>query len=155
MTKEELLSQLKDIHLPFPISWWPLAPGWYILLGLTLIIVLLVILFAYRARKKKNFIKHLQAELTNIYQAHKDNAHEYAQRLSPLLKRIALIRFSHRKVKHLHSQAWEAFLNTHSKSETFAQLTAASYGPNVELDTKTLHQQSLKLVPILLKAKTK
>jgi hypothetical protein len=26
------LSQLKDIHLPDDISWWPLAIGWWLLI---------------------------------------------------------------------------------------------------------------------------
>ena len=28
---------LRDLHLPDAISWWPLAPGWWIVLGLALI----------------------------------------------------------------------------------------------------------------------
>lgn len=30
------LAQLRDIHLPEPISWWPLAPGWWALIILCL-----------------------------------------------------------------------------------------------------------------------
>ena len=26
------LAQLRDIQLPVPISWWPLAPGWWVLI---------------------------------------------------------------------------------------------------------------------------
>jgi len=30
------LAQLRDIHLPDPILWWPLAPGWWVLIILCL-----------------------------------------------------------------------------------------------------------------------
>lgn len=49
MANTDPLAQLKDIHLPTPIGWWPLAPGWYILMGL---ILFLVIIFAYGVYKR-------------------------------------------------------------------------------------------------------
>ena len=33
---QQLLSQLRDIRGLEDVSWWPLAPGWWILLGLCL-----------------------------------------------------------------------------------------------------------------------
>lgn len=41
---QDPLSQLRDIHLPDPVSWWPPAPGWWILA----IIVLTTLFFLSR-----------------------------------------------------------------------------------------------------------
>ena len=46
------LDQLADIHLPDPVSWWPLAPGWWMLLGLAVSIFIAVALLV-AARKRK------------------------------------------------------------------------------------------------------
>jgi len=35
---------IRDIHLPDAISWWPLAPGWW---GLLALIVIAIVLFWY------------------------------------------------------------------------------------------------------------
>jgi hypothetical protein len=32
MMQADSLAQLRDIQLPEPISWWPLAPGWWVLI---------------------------------------------------------------------------------------------------------------------------
>lgn len=39
------LAELRDIHLPDAIGWWPLAPGWWMLLAL--ILIMIVALFFY------------------------------------------------------------------------------------------------------------
>ena len=36
MESEDPLSQLADIHLPDPVSIWPLAPGWWLVIVLIL-----------------------------------------------------------------------------------------------------------------------
>ena len=43
------LDRLHDIVLPTAVSWWPLAPGWYVLFGLTL---LFIVWFIYRRWKR-------------------------------------------------------------------------------------------------------
>lgn len=41
---QDPLSQLRDIHLPEPVSWWPPAPGWWILA----VIILATLFFTVR-----------------------------------------------------------------------------------------------------------
>jgi hypothetical protein len=48
---QDPLAQLRDIHLPEPVQWWPLAPGWWILISLLLVALVLLsryLLLRYR-----------------------------------------------------------------------------------------------------------
>ena len=59
--------ELRDIHLPEPISWWPIAPGWWLLLAL----ILALIAFAFFARKrylKRQLNRDIKAEIEDIKQ---------------------------------------------------------------------------------------
>jgi len=42
---------LRDIHLPAPLSWWPPAPGWWLLLTLLVAIALLGGYLLHRYRR--------------------------------------------------------------------------------------------------------
>lgn len=143
MTKEALLAQLKDIKIPAPISWWPLAPGWNILMALLLAMIILSVVVIYKAKAKKKCLTTLQSEIANLYDQYSNDSHQYAQRLSPLLKRIALLRFTPSEINALHGKTWEDFLNKHSRSKSFDTLTLAAYNPKAFLDISEISTKSL------------
>lgn len=85
------LDQLADIHLPDGVSWWPLAPGWWILLAL--LILAIIGFFIWRHRKQQNHYRILALqELDTIYARYNESqdAATYLQALSVLLRRTAL-----------------------------------------------------------------
>ena len=46
------LEQLRDIHLPEAVHWWPPAPGWWIVT--TLVLALLIWLVRYLQRRYRH-----------------------------------------------------------------------------------------------------
>ena len=63
MDSEELLAQLADIRLPGEISWWPPAPGWWILAALVLFSGVFAWRAYARARDTKLLLSFALAEL--------------------------------------------------------------------------------------------
>jgi type II secretory pathway pseudopilin PulG len=113
MANSNQLAQLKDIHLPEPIGWWPLALGWYILIGLLLIALLGSLVWIYRyyqqGRAKRQALRMLKDYVQRYQQ---DNNHQLmSARLSELLRRVALAYFPRSQVASLEGEAWIAFLN--------------------------------------------
>ena len=45
---QDLLQQLHDIHLPAALGRWPLAPGWLVLLGMLLLLLILGVVWGWR-----------------------------------------------------------------------------------------------------------
>ena len=113
---------IRDIHLPEPISWWPLAPGWWILLAL--IIGLIALFWFIKTRKKQQkdtlFSIHQQVmeELQKINQIEDNRL--FTQKLSELLKRVAITKYG-KKVAGLTGKAWLEFLDTQWNRNDFTQ----------------------------------
>ena len=101
------LSQLRDIHLPAPVSWWPPAPGWWVLLLLALIAAGLVYLF-YLHRHRNRWRHIALAELEHLRGETPDRL---LPELSMLLRRVAISRFPRHDVASLTGDAWLAFLD--------------------------------------------
>lgn len=82
---------LRDIHLPPPVAWWPLAPGWYVL-AFAVVLLAAIAVWAWRRRRQGRTARAALTELATIeacYGADRD-AHACAQALSRLARRMAL-----------------------------------------------------------------
>jgi len=110
------LSQLKDIHLPQDISWWPLAPGYYGLIILSLISALVILYFycTRRARRLRKLALNQLALLERDYLQHA-NVCITAAGISILLKQVALMVYPRSSVAALQGDDWAIFLKKTSK----------------------------------------
>lgn len=84
--------ELRDIHLPAPVSWWPLAPGWWLLVGVVLLATLGLVLWR-RGASTRRLRRAALAELGAIEAAYATagDGHACAAALSRLLHRLALL----------------------------------------------------------------
>lgn len=113
--------ELRDIHLPDPISWWPPAPGWWLLLGLILLAVAAGFLFRLY-QKKQALKKQVLAEFENIcHQYEKEkNSTELVQSLSILLRRACISFYPRSEAASLTGEAWLGFLDDTGQDKTFS-----------------------------------
>lgn len=98
------LAQLKDIHLPEAVSWWPLAAGWWLLLALLLTVV--IALFVWQAKQRHS---GKRAALHCLAQLSADTPTAFAAELSALLRRVA-IQHVGQSAATLSGDDWSAFL---------------------------------------------
>ena len=97
------LDNLHDIVEAAPLSlWWPLAPGWWVVLGLIGIALLIGLWRVTRYRDRNAYRRFALKELDQI---------ESPNALPVLLKRAALVAFSREEVAPLSGQGWIDFLN--------------------------------------------
>ena len=117
---------LKDIHLPDAISWWPLAPGWWVLMLciLALLCLLFVLIRAVRRyRHKRQPYRQASQVLLKIratFVLDQDKMH-LLQQLSALLRQVAISYFGRTQVAGLTGQHWLQFLDTHLPGQHFTQ----------------------------------
>ncbi|MDI9819646.1 MULTISPECIES: DUF4381 domain-containing protein [unclassified Legionella] len=121
MADSRLLEKLHDIHLPEPISWWPLAPGWYALILSAILVVGLLIHWGYRYYRQGRARREALQLLNCYWQAYQrgENSQQSSSRISELLRRVALVYFPRQQVAGLQGSDWIKFLNSTGKGVDF------------------------------------
>jgi hypothetical protein len=137
------LSQLRDIHLPTRIGWWPPAPGWWVLLALLLVLLAGGLIWRY-ARKRNAWRRFARAELARLRTSN-EPPQATVSALSVLLRRVAISRFPREQVAALNGETWLAFLDSSIdkpigfQSVTGRLLTSAPYRADTAIEPTALH----------------
>lgn len=145
---------LRDIHLPDPISWWPLAWGWWLLIILALCFIAVIATWLMRQKKVKKVAKPVLFMQSLNALKKETQAQTFATQLSALLKHSAVYYYG-QQAAGLSGEKWLAFLDQYwvlgttpeQKNTTHVFLSpqgrallSAPYQANPELDQKFLWQ---------------
>lgn len=119
----EALAQLKDIHMPSDVAWWPLAPGWWILLGFFLLVVGVAIYLFIRSLKKsrQEIIVGQSLELFHDIKDKSLSPKELLTEVSELLRRTAISLYGREATAKLAGNEWLEFLNRKGKTRAFTE----------------------------------
>jgi hypothetical protein len=151
------LAELRDIHLPSAVSWWPPAVGWWLLLLLVVLLIVAVIWWKHRRRTLRNkqaiysrmeIIDAAMLELSQLEEAIKAGASviTIAAGLSRLLRRAA-IRLSadqsDSQVAGITGEAWLRWLDQQWQGDAFSkgagrQMIQAPYLSESEIEIRAV-----------------
>ena len=113
---------LRDIHLPDPVSWWPLAPGWW---ALMVLIVMVVLLIAYCIRRYRNhkisalyLVKQELERIKTDFNINQDKSN-LVKELSELIRRLSISIFPREESAGLTGEEWLKFLDQYSDKNEF------------------------------------
>ncbi len=104
---------LRDLHLPDAIGWWPLAPGWWLVIALLAAAVGLLLHRYWQIHARGAARRHALRQLNRLaaeYEQHRD-AVTFGAGVSELLRRTMLAYAPRPEVAGLTGDAWLAWLD--------------------------------------------
>lgn len=130
-----------DIIEPAPISWWPPAPGWWLLAVLVLLALVLAIRWYRRSKRQLAPLRQALQEHQQLllhWQQHRQQLRDsraVCAALSALLKRVARHYYPEHDVASLTGENWRAFLqrtgdNAFTDEQAGALIQQAFAAPN-------------------------
>jgi|TARA_B110000263_G_C15287248_1_gene501458 hypothetical protein len=131
---------LRDIHLPDAVSWWPLAFGWWILVSIIFIGIIVFAIRFHAARRQRVARRGIQKVIDALHAG--QNPVLCAQQVSTIMRRFAMtISDEPDVVAGLAGQDWLAFLDASWGGTSFTRgegrlLLSAPYKDEGGLDQK-------------------
>lgn len=114
---------LRDLHLPEAIGWWPLAPGWWVLLALFAVGALILLRRAWRRWRRDAPRRLALKELARLEGSWREapNPVLLAAGLSELVRRTMLAYASRQEVAGLTGREWLAWLDRGLDEKPFSE----------------------------------
>ncbi len=134
MSMNSMLSGLAEPSLPENISWIPNAPGWYVVAGIIICVILYRAYLAYRQYQANAYRRMALIELDKL-QKHSEGV----KQLPHLLRKTALDAYPRSLVSPLLGSQWEQWLDEQCQGSQFSTqfnglLASLSYSPKVSID---------------------
>jgi hypothetical protein len=133
----ELLDRMHGLAMPEPVPWLPQTPGWWIVLGWLVAVLLLVAWQVARRRRRNRYRRDALAELRAIETDSRTDPAVAAQRIAGVLKRTALVAYPREQVAALYGSDWARFLRESSDDDPQVAgdadlLATAAYRPDTD-----------------------
>ncbi len=147
MDQQAILDQLRPNYLPDPVSYWPLAIGWWFIIGCLFIAICIVILLTIRSYRKNRYRSVGLKKASLIFQQYNSHGQkrQFAHECNRLLKLVALKAFPRQDIAQLNGEEWLDFLYRSSGNPLFKSPEASALGsdrfkPDQELNVEQLHK---------------
>lgn len=143
--KSILEQQLRDVHTPDAVSWWPLSIGWWVVIVLVISTLVFSVVKLIKHRKHNAYRKLAVTELNQHFkhwQQHQQNS-DYLQAANAVVKRAC----SHvnNEGLGLSGKLWIAHLNSYCKTDfsndTEIALTQQLYQEQPNSNINKVHQE--------------
>lgn len=113
MNPPDPLANLQPLRPADALSWWPLAPGWWLLLTLLLAVAGVTGALLWRRHRRNRYRRVALQQLTRI--SHDFNGHQSQARLlgevNSLLKAVVLHSYPTGEMAAVTGERWRQFLN--------------------------------------------
>ena len=120
----ELIALMHDLIVPEPVPWLPVTPGWWIVGGWLVAVLLLVGWRVFLHRRRNRYRRDALAELKAIQNMADLSPQESAQRIAVLIKRTALSAWPRSDIASLYGADWARFLTASANDD--AQVAGAA-----------------------------
>lgn len=143
---------LEPLIAPPDVSWWPLAPIWWMLIVSILLIILATLFYVWDKKKHKAkpriqkqtitpFRQEALDELKSFKKPYQEPTGPWLQKINILLKRICIRRYPDENIKLLIGKSWLVFLSNkcpESNIQAYNMLVDKEYHSNYFLDNETI-----------------